>query len=207
VQIAFVRHAEASEDVRGRCYGSLDVGLSARGRLQASRLGDALAAEPVRRVLSSARVRARLTAEALAEPHGLPVELDERLCELDFGILEGAAYDEIAATRPDLYARWMTDPTAVVFPGGEGYEDLRRRATAALDDILSASVPTSLVVVVTHGGVIRALLADVLRLPRQHVFRIAVDPCSVTRVGWLEGEPTVLGVNHVLGEGLGGAVR
>lgn len=206
MEIAFVRHAEAAEDARGRCYGTLDVGLSTRGRVQASRLGDLFAADAVGRVLSSPRVRARTTAEAIATPHRLRVEVDERLCELDFGELEGASYDEIAATQPDLYERWMTDPTTVVFPGGEGYEDLRRRSVAALGDLLSAPGPTSLVVVVTHGGVIRAALADLLELPRERVFRIAVDSGSVTRVRWVEGEPIVLGVNHVLGEDAVGAV-
>jgi broad specificity phosphatase PhoE len=206
VEIVLVRHAEAAEDARGRCYGSLDVGLSERGGLQAARLGEAFAAEAVGRVLSSPRVRARATAEAIALPHRLPVEVDERLSELDFGELEGATYDEIAATRPGLYRRWMTDPTAVVFPGGEGYEDLRRRAAAALGDILSTPVAT-LLVVVTHGGVVRAVLAELLRLPRERIFRIAVAPASVTRVRWVEGEPVVLGVNHVLGEDAVGAVR
>src|SRR5262249_8091820 len=139
--------------------------------------------------------------------HRLAVQVDERLCELDFGELEGATYDEIAATRPDLYARWMTDPTAVVFPGGEGYPDLHRRVRAVLEELRSADGAEASVVVVTHGGVVRAALAPVLDLPRDRIFRIAVEPASVTLVRWVDGEPIVFGVNHRPGEEAVGDVR
>jgi broad specificity phosphatase PhoE len=207
VEIAFVRHAEAAEDVRGRCYGSLDVGLSARGSAQAAELAEAFSRRPVGRVLSSPRIRARATAAAVADRHGLPVEVDERLSELDFGELEGAPYDRIAAERPALYARWMTEPAAVVFPGGEGYVDLERRVGSALEALLSAAGAPSLMVVVTHGGVVRAALAAVLGLPRERIFRLAIEPASVTRVQWVDGTPIVLGLNHRLGEDAVGTVR
>jgi alpha-ribazole phosphatase/probable phosphoglycerate mutase len=198
MEIALVRHAEIAQDARGRCYGSLDVELSPQGHAQALRLGDAFARQPVTRVLSSPRVRSRATAQAIAARHLLPVEVDERLRELDFGELEGSAYDDIASARPELYARWMTDPTAVRFPGGEDYDDLRRRVLSALDSLRSQSDRASLIVVVTHGGVIRAALAELLDLPRERIFRIAVDAGSVSRVTWVDGEPMVLAVNHAL---------
>jgi alpha-ribazole phosphatase len=192
--LVLVRHAKADASARGRCYGSLDVGLSATGRSQCSSLARMLAPEPVAAVVSSPRVRAVETAVAIAEPHGIEVHLDDRLRELDFGELEGRTYDEIAATLPELYAAWMTTPTVVRFPGGECYADLRARSLAAVASLHDAYQGQT-VVTVTHGGVVRAVLSDVLGIPDEHIFRIAVDPGSVNVVEWVGGVPVVLGVN------------
>jgi alpha-ribazole phosphatase len=194
MRLVLVRHAEAEASARGRCYGSLDVGLSATGRFQCSSLARMLAPEPVAAVVSSPRVRAVETAVAIAEPHGIEVHVDDDLRELDFGELEGRMYDEIAASLPELYVAWMTTPTAVRFPGGECYADLRARSLAAVASLHDAYQGQT-VVAVTHGGVVRAVLSDVLGIPDEHIFRIAVEPGSVSVFEWVDGVPVVLGVN------------
>ena len=194
MRLALVRHAETEEGARGRCYGTLDVGLSPLGRAQCAALAAALSKEPVAAVVASPRVRALETAAAIARPHGLDVVVDEDLRELDLGELEGRTYDEIAAALPDLYAAWMSTPTDVRFPGGESYADLRARALVAVER-LRASHDGATVVSVTHGGVVRAVVSETLGVPAERIFRIAVDPASVTVVEWLDGEPLVRRVN------------
>lgn len=194
MRLVLVRHAETEESTRGRCYGSLDVGLSPGGRRQCASLARALKDEPLAAVVTSPRVRAAETAEAIATLHGLEVRVDDDLRELDFGELEGRTYDEIAATQPELYARWMSEPTRVRFPGGESYADLHARTLTAVARI-RADHEGRTIVVVTHGGVVRAIVGDVLGMPAERVFRIAVDPGSVTIVEWLDGEPVVRGLN------------
>jgi alpha-ribazole phosphatase len=183
-RLILIRHAEPSEDVRGRCYGSLDVALSDRGRAQAEALPQKLAGEPLEAAYVSPRARTRQTAA----PLGLPVVEDPRLCELDFGTFEGRTYDEIAAAEPEVYERWMTAPTTVQFPGGESYADLRTRTLAALDEIRARHACAA---VVTHGGVIRAALAAWLELPDHAVFRLAQDYCAVTIVERIGDEPVL----------------
>jgi alpha-ribazole phosphatase len=195
VRLALVRHAETAEDTHGRCYGRLDVGLSVAGREQCARLADLFRSEPVRSVWASPAIRARETAEAIAAPHRLDVGILESLRELDFGELEGRAYDEIAVSDPELYERWMTAPTTVRFPGGESYADLQERVDAGIA-ALRAQPDAGLVAVVTHGGVVRAVLRTVLGLPVERIFRIAVEPASVTIVDWIDGEPVVRAVNR-----------
>jgi broad specificity phosphatase PhoE len=117
------------------------------------------------------------------------------LRELDFGELEGRAYDEIAVSDPELYERWMTAPTTVRFPGGESFADLQERVDAGIAELLRAH-RDELVVVATHGGVVRAVLRSVLELPAERIFRIAVEPASVTTLDWLDGEPIVRAVNQ-----------
>lgn len=191
MRLVLVRHAEAEESARGRCYGSLDVGLSPTGRAQCARLARALTDEQLTAVVSSPRTRALETAQAIAEPRALEVRVDPDLRELDFGELEGRTYDEIAETMPELYAAWMTTPTRVRFPGGEGYPDLVRRALRAVERVRTQHVEGT-VAVVAHGGVVRAVLADVLGMPDERIFRIAVEPASLAIVEWVEEVPTLV---------------
>jgi alpha-ribazole phosphatase len=181
-RLTLVRHAEPA--VVGVCYGALDVDLSPRGRGQAAALAERLRKERFDAVVSSPRTRATETAAAL----GLPIATDDRLRELDFGEFEGRTYDEIAHSHPDVYRAWMETPTRVRFPGGESYGDLRARATEALTELRNAYES---VLVVTHGGVIRAALATWLELPEHAIFRLDQRYCGVTVVDWLTDEPVV----------------
>ena len=183
-RLVLVRHAEPAPDVRGRCYGTLDVELSERGHEQAAALAVTLRDEPVDLVVSSPRLRAVQTAAAL----GRPVEVDERLSEIDFGDFEGRTYEELERDEPELFRRWMSSPTTVRFPNGESYADLRARAAGALADV---RVRAETAVVVTHGGVIRAGLATWLELPDHAIFRLDQRHCGVTVVDWLGDEPVV----------------
>jgi alpha-ribazole phosphatase len=187
-RLILVRHAEPQEDARGRCYGSLDIGLSAAGREHAGRLALRLASVECEAVYSSPHVRALETAAAIAAVFGLAPAVDEGLRELDFGELEGRTYDEIAASEPELYRAWMTTPTKVRFPGGESFADLKARSVAALERIRRLHEHAS---VVTHGGVLRAGIAAWLSMPDEAIFRLDQRYCGVTIVDWLDDEPLV----------------
>jgi broad specificity phosphatase PhoE len=168
-RLVLVRHCEPDEDARGRCYGSLDVGLSDAGRAHALELAARLSADAV---WTSPRLRARETAAPLAaDPF-----VDDDLRELDFGELEGRTFDEIAASMPDLYREWMETPTRVRFPRGECWADLKERAVRSIARIEGDAI------VVTHGGVIRAALSDWLAIPDEAVFRFELGYGGVTVV-------------------------
>jgi alpha-ribazole phosphatase len=193
-RLILLRHAEPSDDARGRCYGSLDIGLSDEGRRHAALLPAALAHLDYDAVYASPRVRARETAEPLAEARGLRAVSDDDLRELDFGELEGRRYEEIEASDPELFRAWMEAPTRVRFPGGESYADLRLRALRAFGRIRSAHESA---LVVTHGGVIRAALADWLGMPDEAIFRVDQSYCGTTIVDWLDSVPIVRLLNYV----------
>lgn len=177
-RLILVRHCETVSTARDRCYGSLDIELSQRGRTDVAALVNGLAGEPIDRILSSPRRRAIETATPIGSARRVEVVLDERLRELDFGTFEGRTYVELERTEPDLYRQWMEHPTTITFPGGEGYGDLRRRASSVV-----AELPTlSSTAIVTHGGVIRVILAEMLGLPDRDVFRFSVDYSSVSIV-------------------------
>jgi alpha-ribazole phosphatase/probable phosphoglycerate mutase len=191
-RLVLLRHAEPEEDSRGRCYGSLDVGLSPAGLEHAKRLARDLAALPLDAVYSSPRRRALDTAAQIATVHGLATEVDDRLRELDFGILEGRRYEEIERSEPELFRAWMETPTEASFPGGESYDDLRLRAVAACDEIRGCH---GCALVVTHGGVVRAVVSECLAIPAAAIFRLDQSYGGVTIVDWIEGTPIVRVLN------------
>ena len=190
-RLLLIRHGAPHDDGRGRCYGSLDIGLSDLGRRQSEALAARLEHEPISRVVSSPRARAQETAAAL----GREARLDDRLRELDFGKLEGRLFEEIEREQPDLYRRWMTEPTRVRFPDGEGFEDVRLRTAAAVSELAGSSLGDGAIAVVTHAGVVRAALANALGLPSEQVFRLDIGYCRVTVVDWFDGTPVVRMVN------------
>jgi broad specificity phosphatase PhoE len=190
-RLLLIRHAEPSDDARGRCYGSLDVGLSDRGRAHARQLAEELAATTPHAVYSSPRLRALETAALAFAVEPIP---DDRLREIDFGDFEGLTYDEIERTHPELYRRWMTTPTLVEFPGGESYAVVRRRALEALESILERH-PDEIAALVAHGGVVRAILAECLAMPDEAIFRLDQPYCAVSVVDWFDGRPLVRSVN------------
>jgi alpha-ribazole phosphatase len=193
-RIVLVRHTEPVEEARGRCYGRSDVGLSDAGHLHAAKLASQLSDLPIAAVVASPRQRALDTAAPIAAHHDLAVETVPGLRELDFGEIEGKTYEEIERSRPDLWRRWMSEPTAVHFPGGEGYADLRERVVAATGDLQRAH-DGKVCVVVTHGGVIRAVLSAALELPDAKIFRFDQSYGALSVIDWFDGTPVIRLVN------------
>jgi broad specificity phosphatase PhoE len=123
--------------------------------------------------------------------------LREDLREIDFGVFEGRTFDEIAASHPDVYAEWMREPTSVRFPGGESFVGLSERATREITRIRREHEGGS-VSVVTHGGVIRAVLAEILGVVGPTIFRIDQSWGGISRVEWAGGEPIIRSSNVVV---------
>jgi alpha-ribazole phosphatase/probable phosphoglycerate mutase len=192
-RLILVRHAEPDESVRGRCYGRLDVDLCPDGLRHADELAAELERAPVTAVYTSGLLRARATATPIAERLGLePVVVDE-LRELDFGELDGLPLDDIAVRFPELLA-WTETPSRVQFPGGESVAELRRRVLAAVLEIRRRHRGQT-VVVVSHALPIRAVLAEALELPDDHLFRIGQDYGRFSVVDWFDEVPVVRLVN------------
>jgi broad specificity phosphatase PhoE len=196
-RLVLVRHEEPDASARGRCYGRLDVPLSAEGRVRSERLGAGLAGLSLAAVYSSPLRRSLDTAAAIAAAANLELRTDERLRELDFGELEGRTYDDVRAERPELYRAWMETPTRVRFPGGEAFADLCGRVLAASAEIRAAHAGEA-VALVAHGGVVRVILADALGLADEAIFRLGQSHGGVSVVDWLGADPVVRVVNAVL---------
>jgi broad specificity phosphatase PhoE len=192
--LLLIRHTEPAAWSKRVCHGTLDFPLSDDGVVQAGRIGDHLRDARLDALYASPLSRAVATASAVAGPHGLTPVLRADLAEIDFGAFEGKPFDDIAASHPDLYAQWMREPASVRFPGGETFEDLRARATEEVTQIRREHEGDS-VAVVTHGGVIRAVLAEVLGVDGGMIFRIGQSWGGMSLVEWVGDEPIVRYLN------------
>jgi probable phosphoglycerate mutase len=188
-RLLLVRHGEVEEWARGRIYGHLDPALSPDGIAQAAAIvGRVAEALPTALHCSPSR-RALETAAPIASALALTPALDPRLREIEFGELEGLTFAEAERRDPATWREWMERPGQVRFPGGECWDDVRARTVEAAESIASAH-PGGAVAVVTHGGVVRALLAEALALPAERTFRIEIGFGSLTILrrepfGWM----------------------
>lgn len=190
-----IRHGEPVAEAKGRCYGALDVGLSERGRSQMAQVAEYLRAEPIAAIYSSPRSRALESARLLASAHVCSIEIVQDLREIDFGDFEGLTYDEIAARYPDLYRRWMDNPTEVRFPNGEGFAEMRPRVLRAMDAIrIEREGQTA--AIVSHGGVNRIVIAQALQMPDHALFRLAQDHAAINLLSFMNASPSVQLLNH-----------
>ena len=166
-----VRHGRTEENRARRLLGRLDVDLDDVGRAQAAALAEHVG--PVDRVITSPLSRTRQTAAAW----NVPVEVDERLIELDYGDLDGVPLDEIP---PETWAAWRADP-AFAPPGGESLAALGRRVRSACEDLRPLASDGN-VVVVTHVSPIKAAVAWALGVADDVAWRMFVAPASITRI-------------------------
>ena len=183
--VDLLRHGEAQGGIRFR--GSSDDPLSDFGWAQMSQ---AVADAPTwTRIVSSPLARCSAFAERFAETHGLSLELVDALRERDFGDWEGLPPHEIAAAE---LGRFWDDPTSFTPPGAEGFAEFRDRVLEGWRDILDRPEPHTLVI--THGGVIRIILADLLMMPPAALLLIEVPFACRTRIRVTDppGRPTLV---------------
>ena len=181
-----VRHGRTEQNRAGRLLGRLDVDLDETGRAQAAALAAHVGS--VDRVVSSPLARTRQTAEAW----DVPVEIDDRFVELDYGELDGTAMVDVPA---DTWAAWRSDLDFAP-PGGESIRALGERVRAGCESLRAAAAERD-VVVVTHVSPIKAVVAWALGVPDDVAWRMYVAPASITRVQIGERGPSLHGFNQV----------
>ena len=160
--VLLARHGETDWNAERRFQGHADRPLNARGRAQAEALAERLASAPLAAVYASDLARARETAQIVARRHGLPVVTRPDLKEVDVGSWSGLTTDEARTRHPEAFSRWR-DEGQPGWADGETYEEMRARARRAVLEI-GAEHAGETVIVVAHGGTIRALLATALGL-------------------------------------------
>jgi probable phosphoglycerate mutase len=154
--ILLARHGETDWNSERRWQGHEDRPLNDVGREQARELADTLADRAIDVVYSSDLARAHETALIVADRLGLPVEVDAGLREVDVGDWSGRVLGEIEAVDPEGFRRWQQGGKG--WSGGESYEEMGERVVAAVLR-LAADHPGQTLLLVTHGGSIRACRA------------------------------------------------
>ena len=195
-----VRHGQTEWNQQYRFQGRTDVPLNDEGREQAERLAGRLASWPVEVVYSSPLERAVTTAWAVAKPHGLVPVMLEELVEVRFGAWEGRSILREMAGERDAFRAWKRDPFFNMPPGAEDWESIRDRTAKAVETILGG--PQERIVVVSHGGVMRALYAVLVGFDPHQVWNMDVTNCAMTGVELRNGRACIRFANddlHVRG--------
>jgi broad specificity phosphatase PhoE len=178
------RHGETVFNVEGRWQGQADSPLTERGLAQARQLGKALAQDPIAAVYSSDLGRATNTALEVATLHGLQVQSDARLREIDTGRWTGKGRAEIEAEYPGGLKAWSTAPANTRMPEGETVEEALTRALAFFADRMPPHLDQT-VVVISHGAVGQAILVKAMGGGIEDLWlKERVDNCQISRLEW-----------------------
>ncbi len=175
--IDLLRHGEP---VGGRRYrGQIDDPLSERGWQQ---MWDTVAdAAPWQHIITSPLQRCSAFARTLGAKYNIAVQEDARFREVGFGSWEGHTADELCREDPERITRFFQDPIQQRPEGAEPLQGFAERVTTGLDDVLTQHKGLH-VLIVAHAGVVRALLTRVLDAPLASMYRIHVEPASMTRL-------------------------
>ena len=203
--VILVRHGRTTANATGLLAGRAEgIDLDQVGRDQAALTGERLAGVPAAGVVSSPLERCQQTAQLILDHQvGKPNTLiDPALIECDYGQWQGRTLSDLA--KEDLWPVVQSQPSAVVFPGGESMAGMQARAVAAIrrhDAAFEAEYgPGAVWVAVSHGDIIKSILADAFGMHLDLFQRINVGPASVSIVHYGASRPSVYATNTSAGD-------
>ncbi len=196
MKLTLVRHTSLNIS-SNICYGQSDIDVSIKFDEELRVLREKLLNKEFDAIYSSPLQRCHKLAQALSIEDTLNfsehnIVLDDRLKELHFGDWELSSWDDIPR---DIFDTWANDYANLAPPQGETFTQLHSRAKSFVEDMRTHSHGKN-ILVVTHGGLIRALIAEVLQMPLKGLFRITIDYASVTQLEFKDAIPKVHFVNH-----------
>jgi probable phosphomutase (TIGR03848 family) len=197
--VILLRHGRSTSNSAATLAGRTDgVDLDDKGLEQARALVDRIGTLPIRAIVRSPLLRCRRTVEPLAAALGLEPIVDERISEVDYGEWTGRKIGDLV--KEPLWAVVQQQPSAAVFPDGEGLAHVQARAVAAVREhdrrLAEAHDGDALWLACTHGDVIKAVVADALGTHLDSFQRITADPGSMSVITYTSLRPFVVHVNH-----------
>jgi len=178
IEIILARHGETEWNVAEVFRGRIDVELNETGLKQAELLAEYLSDVKINAIYSSPLKRALKTAEMIASYHKLDVEIAPGLIDFDYGKWQGLPHQEVKIKYKELYAEWINSPDKVKIPAGESLDDIRKRATGVVSNIIARYEGT--VVLVSHRVVNKVLICALLGLDNSHFWNIKQDTGGIT---------------------------
>ena len=203
IRIIVIRHGRTAWNTAAgqgpRFRGTIDLPLTEDGQAQARATARRLASLPLTAIYSSPLQRAVVTAQTIAEPHGLEMQPVPGLGSMDYGHWAGQSYAAVSTRWPELYGQWRRDPFKVQIPGGACLSDLGDRAVAATHKILADHEEGDTVVLVSHQAVTKALVCSLMGLPTTAYWLIHQDLCNLTRLDYdpIAATFTLTGFNDI----------
>jgi 2,3-bisphosphoglycerate-dependent phosphoglycerate mutase len=198
--VLLIRHGRTSANTAGLLAGRASgVGLDAAGIQQAADLATRLSGVQLRAIVSSPLRRCRQTARAMiaAQSDSCVLAVEQGLVECGYGEWTGRSLRELSKDK--LWGAIQQQPSAVRFPGGESLSEMSTRAVAAVRDwnarMAAEHGSDAVWAAVSHGDLIKAILADALGMHLDSFQRIVVDPASISIVRYTAARPYVITAN------------
>lgn len=192
MKLYLVRHGESECNVQRRLYGHTDCALTENGCRQAREVGEKLRDVNIDLCISSPLIRAAETARLALAGRGVPIELDDDLMEQYMGDFEDKPFEEMMAEEPELVRAMLSDWTTVVPPGGESFEGLRERVSAAIARAAARDVD---IMLVAHNGPLSTILMLLLEMPNSAVNRLWFEQGCWSCVELTDGKARLLYFN------------
>jgi 2,3-bisphosphoglycerate-dependent phosphoglycerate mutase len=187
IELLIIRHGETDWNAERRLQGHVDIPLNQAGLRQAQAVASALAAESIDAVICSDLQRAIQTAEAIANPHQLPVHIKSPWRERSFGGFEGELISTLEQRFPAEYAAWRSYEVDSLFPlnaktrdSGESIRQFHTRIEAALRDLLHTNAGKK-IALIAHGGVLECAYRIAQQLPLNAPRQVAMLNASINR--------------------------
>ncbi|WP_179472791.1 histidine phosphatase family protein [Mycolicibacterium vinylchloridicum] len=197
--VILLRHGRSTSNTAHTLAGRTEgVELDEKGQDQAQALVGRVKGLPIRAIVRSPLLRCRLTVEPLAAELGVEPVIDDRLAEVDYGQWTGLALGDLM--KEPLWSVVQQQPSAAVFPGGEGLAQVQARAVTAVREhdrrLADEHGHDVLWIACTHGDVIKSVVADALGAHLDSFQRITADPASMSVIRYTPMRPFVVHVNH-----------
>ena len=185
--IYLVRHGETAWNREEIFRGRTDVPLNETGMKQAELAGQYFKRMEIHAIYSSPLSRAWQTAQKISQIYQLKVELLEGIIDMSFGNWEGHPHQEIQKMNGETYRQWVESPHLVKLPGGESLDDVKKRAMAALEEVIRKH-PQKAVVLVSHRVVCKVLICAILGIDNSHFWQIAQDATAINLIQYKNGK-------------------
>ncbi|MCI4675451.1 histidine phosphatase family protein [Candidatus Mycolicibacterium alkanivorans] len=201
--VILLRHGRSTSNTAHTLAGRTEgVELDDKGRAQADAIVERVDGLPIKALVRSPLLRCRLTLEPLSAALGLEPVVDDRIAEVDYGQWTGRALKDLV--KEPLWSVVQHQPSAAVFPEGEGLAQVQARAVAAVREhdrrLAEEHGADALWVACTHGDIIKAVIADALGTHLDSFQRITADPASMSVIRYTPIRPFVIHVNHTGGQ-------
>lgn len=183
-KLILIRHGETEWSCQKRYCGLTDIDLNEKGRWQARKLLKRLKKEKIYKAYSSDMKRTLQFAKIVLKD--TLVEELLHLRELNFGIFEGLTYQDVMEKYPLVYTKWLENPLDIIICQGESLNSLAGRVRKALRRILAQN-SNKTVAIFTHGGPIRVILCDILKVDLKEIWRIEQELASISIIEFVKG--------------------
>ncbi|TRZ84638.1 MAG: MSMEG_4193 family putative phosphomutase [Streptomycetaceae bacterium] len=192
--VVLIRHAHSSANAAGILSGRIaDIHLSTQGKKQAKKLATRLGDFEVKSVRISPMIRCAETIEPWATGNGSKVVIDQGVNEMDYGTWSGRTLKTLS--KETLWKTIQENPSKVTFPQGESMRAMQVRAMKSVTES-AAKRGKGHVVIVSHGDVIKAIIASCLGMALDDFQRIVIDPASISIVDLSNARPRLLVMNN-----------